>query len=67
MNNADQISCSIYKCHDDAKDKDFELELSWICPESGGKHQYVPADIVAVRMVQRAAMLDLLLTLLVRF
>lgn len=40
---------SIYKCHDDAKDKDFELEISWICPESGGKHQTVPAEIVAVR------------------
>jgi hypothetical protein len=39
---------SIYKCHDDAKDKDFELELSWICPESGMKHQAVPAHIVAV-------------------
>ncbi|PWN94253.1 N-terminal nucleophile aminohydrolase [Acaromyces ingoldii] len=37
----------IYKCHDDAKDKDFELEISWICPESGGKHQTVPAEIVA--------------------
>lgn len=37
----------IYKCHDDAKDKDFELELSWICPESKNRHQYVPADIVA--------------------
>ena len=41
-------SSSIYKCHDDNKDKDFELEISWICPESGGKHQTVPADIVAV-------------------
>lgn len=40
---------SIYKCHDDNKDKDFEMELSWICPESGGKHQTVPADIVKVR------------------
>jgi hypothetical protein len=39
---------SIYKCHDDNKDKDFELEMSWICPESGGKHQTVPTDIVAV-------------------
>ncbi|KDN38324.1 putative PRE10-20S proteasome subunit C1 [Tilletiaria anomala UBC 951] len=37
----------IYKVHDDAKDKDFELEISWIGPESGGKHQMVPADIIA--------------------
>lgn len=42
---------SIYKCHDDNKDKDFELELSWICPESGGKHQSVPAEIVAVSAI----------------
>lgn len=37
---------SIYNVHDDAKDKDFELELSWICAESGGLHQAVPKDIV---------------------
>lgn len=36
---------SIYTCHDDAKDKEFELELSWICAESKYKHQFVPADI----------------------
>jgi 20S proteasome subunit alpha 7 len=36
---------SIYTCHDDAKDKDFELELSWICPESQYKHQFVPKDL----------------------
>lgn len=36
---------SIYSCHDDAKDKDFELELSWICAESQYKHQFVPKDI----------------------
>lgn len=36
---------SIYTCHDDAKDKDFELELSWICAESKYKHQFVPKDI----------------------
>ncbi|KAI8925231.1 nucleophile aminohydrolase [Entophlyctis helioformis] len=35
----------IYMVHDDAKDKEFELELTWICQESGGKHQVVPAAI----------------------
>lgn len=35
----------IYTVHDDAKDKDFELELSWICEESGGKHQFVPKEL----------------------
>jgi len=36
---------SIYKVHDDAKDKDFELELSWVCEESGFKHQLIPKDV----------------------
>lgn len=31
--------------HDDAKDKEFELELSWICEESKGFHQIVPKEI----------------------
>lgn len=35
----------IFKVHDDAKDKDFELELSWVGPESNGVHQAVPADL----------------------
>ncbi|ORX62098.1 N-terminal nucleophile aminohydrolase [Hesseltinella vesiculosa] len=40
-----EITRIIYTCHDDAKDKDFELELSWICAESQFKHQFVPKDI----------------------
>ncbi|KAG0166120.1 hypothetical protein DFQ28_009012 [Apophysomyces sp. BC1034] len=40
-----EITRIIYACHDDAKDKDFELELSWICAESQYKHQFVPKDI----------------------
>ncbi len=31
--------------HDEAKDKEFELELTWICTESGNKHQLVPTEI----------------------
>ncbi|KAJ3041413.1 hypothetical protein HDV00_009393 [Rhizophlyctis rosea] len=37
----------IYTVHDDVKDKDFELELSWVCEESGGRHEFVPKDIAA--------------------
>lgn len=33
--------CSIYKLHDEAKDKAFELEMSWICDESKREHQKV--------------------------
>ncbi|KAG8891565.1 hypothetical protein FRB99_003490, partial [Tulasnella sp. 403] len=35
----------IHLVHDDAKDKDFELELSWIGEESGGLHLPVPHDL----------------------
>eukprot|EP01121_Diplochlamys_sp_Union-15-3_P006064 TRINITY_DN1650_c0_g1_i5.p1 TRINITY_DN1650_c0_g1~~TRINITY_DN1650_c0_g1_i5.p1 ORF type:complete len:177 (+),score=35.49 TRINITY_DN1650_c0_g1_i5:119-649(+) len=35
----------IYSIHDDVKDKEFELELSWVCPESNNKHTMVPKDI----------------------
>lgn len=33
--------------HDDNKDKEFELEMTWICTESGNKHSLVPADLLA--------------------
>ena len=33
--------CSIYGVHDEAKDKDFELEMSWVCDESNRQHQKV--------------------------
>lgn len=32
---------SIYAVHDEAKDKAFELEMSWICDESNREHQRV--------------------------
>jgi len=31
----------IYGVHDEAKDKAFELELSWVCDESNRQHQKV--------------------------
>lgn len=37
----------MYLVHDDAKDKDFELELSWIGDESNGRHVPVPDDLFA--------------------
>lgn len=36
---------SIYLVHDDAKEKEFELEMSWISAESGGLHVAVPQDL----------------------
>lgn len=32
---------SIYGVHDEAKDKAFELEMSWVCDESNRQHQKV--------------------------
>jgi len=40
-----EVAKIIHLLHDDVKDKDFELELSWICKESGYKHQIVPKHI----------------------
>lgn len=39
----DQPCRSLHVLHDEAKDKPFELEMSWITEESGWKYQSVPA------------------------
>ena len=31
---------------DDIKDRDYEIEYTWICDESGKKHVEVPADLI---------------------
>lgn len=36
----------IYLVHDDAKEKDFELEMSWIGDETNGLHLPVPKDLL---------------------
>ncbi|KAI0750940.1 20S proteasome subunit [Daedaleopsis nitida] len=35
----------IYLVHDDAKEKEFELELSWVGTETNGIHQPVPKEL----------------------
>lgn len=42
-----EVAKIIYTVHDKVKDKEFELELSWVGEVTGGKHQVVPADIKA--------------------
>lgn len=37
----------IYLVHDDAKEKDFELEMTWIGDESNGLHTPVPKDLLS--------------------
>jgi len=53
-----EVAKIIHMVHDEVKDKDFELELSWICPESNFKYQVVPKDIAAeAERVAKAAKL----------
>lgn len=40
-----EVAKIIYKLHDDIKDKDFELEVSWICEESNREHRMIPQDL----------------------
>ncbi|KAL3761553.1 LOW QUALITY PROTEIN: hypothetical protein ACHAW5_003101 [Stephanodiscus triporus] len=42
-----QLAKIIHSLHDDAKDKPFELEMSWLCEGSGWKHEGVPREIIA--------------------
>jgi len=41
-----QLARIIYTLYDEGKDKPFELEMSWLCEESGWKHQGVPRDVI---------------------
>jgi hypothetical protein len=48
---------SLHSVHDE--EKPFELEMSWICEESGREFQKVPAEIVAEAEQQaKAALAD---------
>lgn len=40
-----EVAKIIHGVHDDVKDKDFELELSWLCDETNGKHEFVPNEL----------------------
>ena len=49
----------IHVAHEESKDKDFELEMSWISSKegpTGGKHEKVPKDLLeeAERAAKRA-------------
>lgn len=41
----DLFFISIYLVHDDAKEKEFELEMSWIGDETNGVHLPVPKEL----------------------
>ena len=53
-----EVAKIIYGVHDEAKDKAFELELSWICDESNRQHQKVPADLLEQAKVAAQAALE---------
>jgi len=40
-----ELARIIYTIHDDVKDKDFELEISWVGEETEGEHQFVPKPL----------------------
>lgn len=42
-----EVARIIHVVHDEVKDKNFELELSWVGEVSDGLHQTVPADVKA--------------------
>lgn len=52
------LSCSIYLVHDDAKEKEFELEISWIGPESNYTHTHVPKDLFKEAEAEAKAALE---------
>ena len=49
---------SIHLVHDDNKDKDFELEMTWICAESGMKHALVPKELMVEAEAKAKAALE---------
>ncbi|EDO36538.1 predicted protein [Nematostella vectensis] len=40
-----EVAKIIYVVHDEVKDKNFELEMSWIGSVTNGKHECVPKDV----------------------
>jgi 20S proteasome subunit alpha 7 len=41
-----QLARIIHSLHDEGKDKPFELEMSWLCEESGWEHKGVPKSVI---------------------
>jgi len=36
----------IYVAHEDSKDKEFQVEMTWVGKETGGRHQEVPSELL---------------------
>jgi len=39
------VAKMLHLCHEEFKEKKFELELSWLCPLSKNQHEMVPKDL----------------------
>lgn len=52
-----KVAKILHKVHDE-KDRDFELEVSWICPQSKYEHAAVPADLLAAAEVEAKKQLE---------
>lgn len=48
----------IYMVHDELKDKQFELELSWVGSHTNGKHEEVSKDVFDDALKYAKASLD---------
>eukprot|EP01137_Pigoraptor_chileana_P017349 Opistho-2@75300 len=53
-----EVARIIHSIHDDVKDKEFELEMSWVCEETAGRHQLVPKDIISEAEAHAKAVLE---------
>jgi len=40
-----EVARILHSVHDPVKDKEFELELSWVCDDSARVHQLVPKEL----------------------
>ncbi|TYJ55517.1 hypothetical protein B9479_003789 [Cryptococcus floricola] len=54
----DELARIVYLVHDENKDKDFELEMTWVCAESGWKHALVPEDLLKTAEEKAKAALE---------
>ncbi|KAL7420192.1 putative proteasome subunit alpha type-7 [Cryptotrichosporon argae] len=55
----DEVARIIYLVHDDNKDKDFELEMTWVSStDTAGRHAAVPADLLAAAEAKAKAALE---------
>ena len=52
-----EVAKVLHKCHDE-KDKAFELEMSWVCADSGWRHQRVPKDVADAAVADALAQLE---------